>query len=409
MASRPIAVADPDGPGPGPVPVDGPHVGPRPVGRAAGRSTTRSGAATPTRGQAIDERITRMLDARALTQDQEKTLDDRRQQAGEIRRQLLDLERQFEDKYRALAGAPNRWVAHSGAASIREQPPLPRILPTGSSPPPGQAVRRLCRQGRRHRRIPPRTNLQRGRPRYYFENLGKIFSPSLAGRSVEKMASDAGTPFKFLQSWTILLVGRQRGKNQGTGGFESCDARKQSRTGIRDDRGPRMIGPGRCIGLVADCGGWHRVPSSTVWRCSRPATFEEARKALPEGTAHVGWLDTKSEHWACMLRHAGEPAWVRLTGSGTEGAWTKEEGRGLPRLRPAAVRPRGAQPGALPVEGGRRRHGALDGAVLPQPVRQARRTGGPDARGRGIGRGEAMAPRRRAVGGEGGAGRFAAR
>ena len=135
-----------------------------------------------------------------------------------------------------------------------------------SSPPPGQAVRRLCRQGRRHRRIPPRTNLQRGRPRYYFENLGKIFSPSLAGRSVEKMASDAGTPFKFLQSWTILLVGRQRGKNQGTGGFESCDARKQSRTGIRDDRGPRMIGPGRCIGLVADCGGWHRAQLNRLAR-----------------------------------------------------------------------------------------------------------------------------------------------
>ena len=51
------------------------------------------------RGQAIDERISRMLAARALTQDQEKALDDLRQQASEIRRQLLDLERQFEDKY----------------------------------------------------------------------------------------------------------------------------------------------------------------------------------------------------------------------------------------------------------------------------------------------------------------------
>ena len=40
-------------------------------------------------------------------------------------------------------------------------------------------------------------------------------------------------------------------------------------------------------------------------------------------------------------------------------------GGGLPRLRPAAVRPRGAQPGAQPVEGRRRRHGALDGPVLP--------------------------------------------
>ena len=58
------------------------------------------------RGQAVDERISRMLAARALTQDQEKALDDLRQQASEIRRQLLDLERQFEDKYGALASRP---------------------------------------------------------------------------------------------------------------------------------------------------------------------------------------------------------------------------------------------------------------------------------------------------------------
>jgi hypothetical protein len=71
-------------------------------------------------------------------------------------------------------------------------------------------------------------NLQRGRPWYYFEKLRKISSPRIDGRSVEEMASDGGTPFKELQSWTILLVGRVRGKDQGTGGSTSCDARKQS-------------------------------------------------------------------------------------------------------------------------------------------------------------------------------------
>ena len=118
------------------------------------------------RGQAIDERINRMVSVKALTQDQEKTLEELRQQASEIRRELLDLEQQFEAKYGALA--------------------------------------------------------------------------------------------------------------------------------------------------------------------SRPATLEEAQKALPEGTALVGWIDTKSEHWACLLRHTGEPAWVRLAGSGKEGAWTKEEEEGSP-------------------------------------------------------------------------------
>jgi tetratricopeptide (TPR) repeat protein len=113
------------------------------------------------RGQAVDERINRLLGARALTQDQEKALEDLRQQASDIRRELLELERQFEDKYGALA--------------------------------------------------------------------------------------------------------------------------------------------------------------------SRPAALEDARKALPEGTALVGWVDTPTGHWACLLGPAGDPAWVRLAGSGKEGAWTKEE------------------------------------------------------------------------------------
>src|SRR5262249_40431309 len=39
------------------------------------------------RGQATDERISRMLGARALTQEQEKTLDGLRQQASDIRRE----------------------------------------------------------------------------------------------------------------------------------------------------------------------------------------------------------------------------------------------------------------------------------------------------------------------------------
>ncbi len=113
------------------------------------------------RGQAVDERINRMLGARVLTQDQEKTLEDLRQQASKIRRDLLDLEREFEASYGALA--------------------------------------------------------------------------------------------------------------------------------------------------------------------SRPAPLEEAQKALPEGTALVGWIDTKAEHWACLLGHSGDPVWVRLRGSDKQGAWTSDE------------------------------------------------------------------------------------
>ncbi len=131
--------------------------------------------------------------------------------------------------------------------------PAPRSGRNPPAPTPRAGVRRLCRQGRCYCRISPRMNPQRCRPRYYFEKLRKIFSPRLDGRLVEKMASNGGTPFKDLQSWTILLVGRVRRKNQGTGGVTSYDARKQSRAGFRDDREPEMIGPGRCLALVVDC------------------------------------------------------------------------------------------------------------------------------------------------------------
>ncbi|MBV8130256.1 MAG: tetratricopeptide repeat-containing protein, partial [Planctomycetaceae bacterium] len=57
----------------------------------------------------------------------------------------------------------------------------------------------------------------------------------------------------------------------------------------------------------------------------QPATLEAVQKTLPEGTALIGWIDQVPYHWACPLRHSGDPIWVRLTGSGKDGAWTKEE------------------------------------------------------------------------------------
>ena len=65
----------------------------------------------------------------------------------------------------------------------------------------------------------------------------------------------------------------------------------------------------------------------------RPAALEAVQQALPEGTALLGWIDTGTDHWACLLRHSGDPVWVRIPGSGADGAWSNEEkGRTL-RLR----------------------------------------------------------------------------
>jgi CHAT domain-containing protein/tetratricopeptide (TPR) repeat protein len=57
---------------------------------------------------------------------------------------------------------------------------------------------------------------------------------------------------------------------------------------------------------------------------------------LREDTALVAWLDLsdqdrrvdpKGDHWACLVRHRGAPVWVRLSGTGPDGAWTDEDDR----------------------------------------------------------------------------------
>jgi tetratricopeptide (TPR) repeat protein len=58
------------------------------------------------RAQALDERIGKLLALRTLSQEQDKLLEDLNRQASELRRQVLELEQQFESKYRALAGQP---------------------------------------------------------------------------------------------------------------------------------------------------------------------------------------------------------------------------------------------------------------------------------------------------------------
>jgi tetratricopeptide (TPR) repeat protein len=54
-------------------------------------------------------------------------------------------------------------------------------------------------------------------------------------------------------------------------------------------------------------------------------TLEEARSALSEGTAVIGWVDTKLHHAACILRRTGDPVWVTIPGRGKDGVWDKED------------------------------------------------------------------------------------
>jgi CHAT domain-containing protein len=65
----------------------------------------------------------------------------------------------------------------------------------------------------------------------------------------------------------------------------------------------------------------------------QPAPIQSVQQALDVGTAVVGWIDEEPNHWACLLRHTGDPVWVRLLGSGQDGAWSEEDTSLATRLR----------------------------------------------------------------------------
>jgi tetratricopeptide (TPR) repeat protein len=103
--------------------------------------------------------------------------------------------------------------------------------------------------------------------------------------------------------------------------------------------------------------------------------FDLARiqKQLPAGTALLAWLDIPGrpkaadpdgEHWACVVRHRGQPAWVRLPGSGPRGAWTDADD-GLPDRVRQTYAERPADPAADWKELARRLHAQRLAPVAP--------------------------------------------
>jgi tetratricopeptide (TPR) repeat protein len=73
----------------------------------------------------------------------------------------------------------------------------------------------------------------------------------------------------------------------------------------------------------------------------RPAGLEQVQAALSGDTALVGWVDLSDAasptacHWACVVRREGEPVWVKIPGTGPNGAWISADGRRTGALRAA--------------------------------------------------------------------------
>jgi CHAT domain-containing protein/tetratricopeptide (TPR) repeat protein len=82
--------------------------------------------------------------------------------------------------------------------------------------------------------------------------------------------------------------------------------------------------------------------------------LRDIQARLREDAALLAWVDLtgrtkeadpRGDHWACLVRKRGLPVWVRLPGSGPEGAWTDEDDRLASRTRRAfATRPGDASP-----------------------------------------------------------------
>jgi CHAT domain-containing protein/tetratricopeptide (TPR) repeat protein len=80
--------------------------------------------------------------------------------------------------------------------------------------------------------------------------------------------------------------------------------------------------------------------------------LSDIQRLLPPTAAFIGWVDgggrlswaySDRAHWACVIRSAGKPRWVPLSGSGERGHWTAADQdlparfRRLCRPRPAPV------------------------------------------------------------------------
>ncbi len=65
------------------------------------------------------------------------------------------------------------------------------------------------------------------------------------------------------------------------------------------------------------------------------ASSEAIQTALAADAALVCWVDEGEHHFACLVRHTGDPVWVRLPGTAPGDEWTKSEKELSSKLRTA--------------------------------------------------------------------------
>src|SRR5262249_10520071 len=78
-----------------------------------------------------------------------------------------------------------------------------------------------------------------------------------------------------------------------------------------------------------------RLPElDTKWATDEVWSLAQIQEQLPADAALLAWVDLptvpraadpRGDHWACVVRHQGPPAWLRLPGAGAEAAWTGDD------------------------------------------------------------------------------------
>jgi tetratricopeptide (TPR) repeat protein len=220
----------------------------------------------------------------------------------------LDRQGKHDDALRTWGAA----AANYEQARLRGAKGLEAALTAGKSPLPAFALA-LARAGR------PREAWTR-----WEQGLARGLIDEVTGRATRPLTAEE-------RDREARLLGQAQALDERIGRFLALKALSQEQDRLLDDL-KRQASEIRRQVLELE----QQFESRYGALAGQPATLEAVRKALPEGTALVGWIDQDPYHWACLLRHSGDPIWVRLPGSGKDGAWTNEDEE-RPRALSAAL------------------------------------------------------------------------
>ncbi len=165
--------------------------------------------------------------------------------------------------------------------------------------------------------------------RLWESGLGRGLLDDLSARRLRPL-----TPAQREQE-ADLLGEIQRLDEQIAGRIQSGNVAAQAQVRLDHFRQRRDILRGRLAELEQSIEAEHGAFGS------KRASLEEVQAVLPPDTALVGWVDVKTRnrgvslHWACLVAAQGDPIWVRVPGSGPEGAWTGSDDRLTDQLRAA--------------------------------------------------------------------------